>query len=34
MDCIFDSLNIDNFNDIKVGDIIEGYEIIETKRKL
>jgi translation initiation factor IF-2 len=27
-------LNIENFNDIKVGDIIEGYEIIETKRKL
>ena len=27
-------LNIDNFNDIKVGDIIEGYEITETKRKL
>ncbi len=27
-------LNIDNFNDIKVGDIIEGYELIETKRKL
>jgi translation initiation factor IF-2 len=27
-------LNIDNFNDIKVNDIIEGYEIVETKRKL
>ncbi|HNY07609.1 MAG TPA: translation initiation factor IF-2 [Bacteroidales bacterium] len=27
-------LNIDNFNDIKVNDIIEGYEIIEVKRKL
>jgi len=27
-------LNIDNFNDIKTGDIIEGYEIIEVKRKL
>jgi translation initiation factor IF-2 len=27
-------LNIDNFNDIKVKDIIEGYEIVETKRKL
>ena len=27
-------LNIENFNDIKVGDIIEGYEVIETKRKL
>ena len=27
-------LNIENFNDIKVGDIIEGYEITEVKRKL
>ena len=27
-------LNIENFNDIKVGDIIEGYDVIETKRKL
>ncbi|PKP35319.1 MAG: translation initiation factor IF-2 [Bacteroidetes bacterium HGW-Bacteroidetes-17] len=27
-------LNIDNFNDIKIGDIIEGYEQIEVKRKL
>ncbi|NOX47657.1 MAG: translation initiation factor IF-2, partial [Chlorobi bacterium] len=27
-------LNIDNFNDIKVGDIIEGYEQTEVKRKL
>ena len=27
-------LNIDNFNDIKVGDIVEGYEQIEIKRKL
>jgi translation initiation factor IF-2 len=27
-------LNIDNFNDIKVGDIIEGYEEVEVKRKL
>ena len=27
-------LNIDKFNDIKVGDIIEGYEIIEVKAKL
>jgi translation initiation factor IF-2 len=26
-------LNIENFNDIKVGDIIEGYEMIEIKRK-
>ncbi len=27
-------LNIDNFNDIKTGDIIEGYELTEVKRKL
>ena len=27
-------LNIENFNDIEVGDIIEGYEQIEVKRKL
>jgi translation initiation factor IF-2 len=27
-------LNIENFNDIKVGDIIEGYEEIEIKRRL
>lgn len=27
-------LNIDNFNDIKEGDIIEGYEEVEVKRKL
>ncbi len=27
-------LNIDNFNDIEVGDIIEGYEQIEVKRHL
>ncbi len=27
-------LNITNYNDIKVGDIIEGYKIIETKKKL
>ncbi|MCX6247444.1 MAG: translation initiation factor IF-2 [Bacteroidetes bacterium] len=27
-------LNIDNFNDIKVGDIVEGYEEIEIKRRL
>ncbi len=26
-------LNIENFNDIKVGDIIEGYEVVEVKRK-
>ncbi len=27
-------LNIANFNDIKAGDIIEGYETVEVKRKL
>jgi translation initiation factor IF-2 len=27
-------LNIDNFNDIKTGDIVEGYEMVELKRKL
>ena len=27
-------LNIDNFNDIQVGDIIEGYDMIEVKAKL
>jgi translation initiation factor IF-2 len=27
-------LNINNFNDIRVGDIIEGYEEVEVKRKL
>ncbi len=27
-------LNIENFNDIKVGDIVEGYEHIEVARKL
>ncbi len=27
-------LNIDKFNDIKVGDIVEGYELTEVKRKL
>ena len=27
-------LNIENFNDIKVGDIVEGYEQTEVKRKL
>jgi translation initiation factor IF-2 len=25
-------LNLHNFNDIKVGDIIEGYEMVEVKR--
>ncbi|MGD8777930.1 MAG: translation initiation factor IF-2 [Ignavibacteria bacterium] len=27
-------LNINNFNDIKIGDIIEAYKIVETKKKL
>jgi translation initiation factor IF-2 len=27
-------LNIEGFNDIKVGDIIEGYELVEVKAKL
>jgi translation initiation factor IF-2 len=27
-------LNINNFNDLKIGDIIEGYDIVEIKRKL
>ena len=27
-------MSIENFNDIKVGDIIEGYDNIETKREL
>ena len=27
-------LNIDKFNDIKVGDIVEGFQQIEVKRKL
>jgi translation initiation factor IF-2 len=27
-------LNIDNFNDLQVGDIIEGFEEVEVKRKL
>jgi translation initiation factor IF-2 len=27
-------LNIENFNDVKVGDIVEAYEQIEVKRKL
>jgi translation initiation factor IF-2 len=31
MEC---GLNIDNFNDLKVSDIIEGYEETEVKRKL
>ena len=31
LDC---GLNIDNYNDIKVGDTIEAYQIVEVKRKL
>ena len=31
MEC---GLNIENYNDIRVGDFIEGYEIVEEKRKL
>jgi len=27
-------LNIDGFNDIKTGDIIEGYDMVEIKAKL
>lgn len=27
-------IGLENYNDIKVGDIIEGYKLIETKRKL
>ena len=27
-------LNVENFNDIKVGDVIEAYEIVEVKQKL
>ncbi len=27
-------ISLDNFNDVKVGDIIESYRIVETKRKL
>jgi translation initiation factor IF-2 len=27
-------LNIENFNDVKVGDVVEAYEIVEVKRKL
>jgi translation initiation factor IF-2 len=27
-------LNIDNFNDVKVGDIIEAYKLVETKKTL
>ena len=31
MEC---GMSIKNFNDIKVGDIIEGFEEVEVKRKL
>ena len=31
LDC---GLNIDGYNDIKVGDTIEAYQIVEIKRKL
>ena len=31
MEC---GLNIENYNDIKVGDIVEGYEQVEVARKL
>ena len=27
-------IGLENFNDIKVGDIIEAYKVIETKRTL
>ena len=27
-------LNVENFNDIKVGDIIEGYQEVEVKKTL
>jgi translation initiation factor IF-2 len=27
-------LNVDNFNDIRIGDIVEGYEEVEVKKKL
>ena len=30
MEC---GLTIENFNDIKVGDIIEGFETVEVKRR-
>jgi len=31
MEC---GLTIKNYNDIKVGDVIEGYEILEIKQKI
>ena len=27
-------LSVDGFNDIKIGDMIEAYQIVEIKRKL
>lgn len=27
-------IGLENFNDIKIGDVIEGYKLVETKRKL
>ena len=27
-------IGLENFNDLKVGDVIEAYKVIETKRKL
>jgi translation initiation factor IF-2 len=27
-------IQVENFNDLKVGDIIEAYELVEVKRKL
>jgi translation initiation factor IF-2 len=27
-------LNIDNFNDVKVGDIVEGYQTVQVKKTL
>ena len=27
-------LSVDGFNDIKIGDMIEAYQIVEVKRKL
>ncbi|NUN70113.1 MAG: hypothetical protein HUU02_10430, partial [Bacteroidetes bacterium] len=27
-------LGLENFNDVKVGDILEAYKLVETKRKL
>jgi translation initiation factor IF-2 len=27
-------VGVENYNDIKVGDVIEGFKIVEAKRKL